>query len=248
MTGHGVVTGPLKNLGVVTGGSGANMLRFTDPVTGPGIFQANVQFESSYSPGASPAAINFFGDPVFTDTSRLDIEIGGRTQGTQYDHLDVAGTLTLHGKLRVSLIDGFAPVAGDAFDILDWDELAGQFAALELPTLAGFLWDASQLHNTGVLSVIPQYEADFDSNGRVDAADLSLWRAGFGSTALAGRAQGDATGDGAVNGADFLVWQRQLGLGVATETTSTAVPEPVALTLACLFASVRLRRRPTRRA
>lgn len=248
LTGFGVVNGPMQNFGVVTGGSGANMLRFTGPVTGPGSFQGNVQFESSYGPGASPAAINFFGDPVFTDTSRLDIEIGGRTQGAQYDHLDVAGTLTFDGKLRVSLIGGFSPVAGDAFDILDWDALSGQFAALELPALPGFLWDVSQLHNTGVLSVIPQYEADFDSNGRVDAADLALWRAGFGATALADRAQGDATGDGAVNGADFLVWQRQLGLGATAQPMATAVPEPTAVaSLACLFALLPTRRRPTSR-
>jgi fibronectin-binding autotransporter adhesin len=225
LTGFGVVNGPLKNLGVVTGGSGASVLRFTGPVTGDGSFLANVRFEHTYSPGASPAAVSFIGDPVFASTSRLEIEIGGLMPGDEHDHVDVEGELTLGGVLRVSLIDGFAPVVGDAFDLLDWTTLDGAFAALELPALVGLRWDASQLYSSGVLAVAPLYEADFDSNGRVDAADLALWQAGF-NKAGAGRADGDATGDQLVTGADFVVWQRQLGLGVASLPATTTVPEP----------------------
>jgi fibronectin-binding autotransporter adhesin len=242
LSGHGVVNGPLKNLGVVTGGSGANMLHFTGPVTGSGSFQANVQFEHTYSPGASAASVSFAGDPVFAATSRLDIELGGRTQGTQYDHLNVNGELSLAGALRVSLIDDFHPVAGDAFDILDWTTLTGAFASLELPELPGFLWDASQLYVTGTLSVVPRYEADFDSNGLVDAADLTILRSGFGGTS-AGRATGDATGDGFVDGSDFLLWQRQLGSGAAATPISASIPEPASALLAVLALPLLRRRR-----
>jgi hypothetical protein len=143
----------------------------------------------------------------------------------------------------VALVDGFTPVAGDAFDILDWTTLDGAFAALELPALAGLRWDVSQLYDSGSLAVAPLYEADFDSNGRVDAADLALWRAGF-SKDNAGRADGDATGDQLVTGEDFLVWQRQLGLGVASLPATTAVPEPAsALVLAGAIAGLIARRR-----
>jgi fibronectin-binding autotransporter adhesin len=241
LSGHGVINGPLKNLGIATGGSGANVLRFTGPVTGTGSFQANVQFEHTYSPGASPAIVNFTGDPVFAATSRLEVELGGRTQGTQYDHLNVNGELTLAGTLRVSLIDNFQPIAGDEFDILDWATLDGAFATLELPTLSGFMWDVSQLHIDGLLRVIPQFDADFDSNGRVDAADLTILRDGFGMSG--GRAIGDATGDGIVTGSDFLVWQRQFGSGVTATPTTAALPEPAAAVLVAFALPLLLRRR-----
>jgi hypothetical protein len=63
--------------------------------------------------------------------------------------------------------------------------------------------------------------ADFDSDGDVDAADLTRWRSGFGVTAGATRSQGNADGDGDVDGADFLAWQRGLH-GAATVAQASA--------------------------
>jgi hypothetical protein len=64
--------------------------------------------------------------------------------------------------------------------------------------------------------------ADFTLDGNVNGADLLRWKTGFGQTAGAGRAQGDADSDGDVDGGDFLLWQRQLGVSVPL----AAVPEP----------------------
>jgi hypothetical protein len=62
--------------------------------------------------------------------------------------------------------------------------------------------------------------ADFDGDGKVDAADLGTWRSRFGMLGY----QGDASGDGRADGTDFLLWQRQLG---SSERASDAVvPEP----------------------
>lgn len=65
----------------------------------------------------------------------------------------VSGTLTLlGGSLDVVLLGGFAPAAGDPFDILDFASLSGRFSVLHLPGLApGLLWDTSALYSTGVL-------------------------------------------------------------------------------------------------
>jgi hypothetical protein len=67
--------------------------------------------------------------------------------------------------------------------------------------------------------------ADFEEDGDVDAADLALWSAGFGAASGATHGQGDADGDGAVTGCDFMIWQRQLA-GPAPLPVATAVPEP----------------------
>ncbi|WP_428304141.1 hypothetical protein [Lacipirellula sp.] len=75
----------------------------------------------------------------------------------------------------------------------------------------------------------PALAADFNDDDQVDAADLAIWRSGFGGTG-----DGDANGDGRVNGADFLVWQRELTAGSSAIATIHAVPEPTSVVLAGL--------------
>jgi Fibronectin type III domain len=53
--------------------------------------------------------------------------------------------------------------------------------------------------------------ADFNSDGFVDAGDYVPWRTNNGLANGASRAQGDANGDGAVNAADFDIWRAQFG-------------------------------------
>ncbi len=81
----------------------------------------------------------------------------------------------------------------------------------------------------------PGFPADFDDNGRVDGADLSVWRNAFGATAA-----GDADGDGDTDGNDFLVWQRSVGSGIPPISgAAAAVPEPSSLLAAlCGLAAI----------
>jgi hypothetical protein len=85
----------------------------------------------------------------------------------------------------------------------------------------------------------PSFAADFDDNGRVDGADLQVWKNAFGPGYAA-----DADGDGDSDGADFLTWQRTLGAGTAV-VVAAAVPEPGAmgLLLAGAAATIIARRR-----
>jgi hypothetical protein len=81
--------------------------------------------------------------------------------------------------------------------------------------------------------------ADFNESGEVDAADVSRWESGFGtaSTAPDMVSTGDANDDHAVDGADFLTWQRQLGETPpeaafdASFAAAAPVPEPTAAVL-----------------
>lgn len=70
----------------------------------------------------------------------------------------------------------------------------------------------------------PLHDADFNDSGTVDAADLAQWQIGFGDLD-ASPAQGDANGDQAVDGNDFLIWQRQLAEANAAGP-ALAIPEP----------------------
>lgn len=94
-------------------------------------------------------------------------------------------------------------------------------------------------------TVAPSFASDFNSDGFVNAADLALWKTGFGKTTGAVRGDGDANGDGVVNGADFLTWQREFGSSSATPAAA-AVPEPASVLLAALAIGLSVVGRPRR--
>jgi hypothetical protein len=86
--------------------------------------------------------------------------------------------------------------------------------------------------------------ADFDGDGDADGADFLIWQRGQGIASGATKAQGDATGDGAVNNLDLVAWKSQFGAAafggagvlqtgfVRYVTGSVAgVPEPSAVVL-----------------
>lgn len=77
------------------------------------------------------------------------------------------------------------------------------------------------LSDDGTFDLVVEFlAADFDNSGTVDELDLEAWGTAFGSGA-----SGDADQDGDSDGADFLIWQRQLGLS-SSPATAAAVPEP----------------------
>jgi hypothetical protein len=74
--------------------------------------------------------------------------------------------------------------------------------------------------------------ADFNNDGKVNGADLTVWESSLGPSAL-----GDANFDGRTDGADFLVWQQRQQLDVVTAAAvASAVPEPGAAVLALVAA------------
>ncbi len=62
---------------------------------------------NTIDPGFSPGVLTVNGNVTLSSTSTLAMEIGGLGQGTDYDLLDVNGTLTLAGMLDLDLINGF---------------------------------------------------------------------------------------------------------------------------------------------
>ena len=71
--------------------------------------------------------------------------------------MTIGGSWSRDGGLVVTLINGFTPVAGDTFDIFDFDAArdAGTFSTLTLPALtAGLARDTSELYTTGTLSIV----------------------------------------------------------------------------------------------
>lgn len=76
--------------------------------------------------------------------------------GSAGSRVAVGSAATLAGTLRVELVDGFAPVAGDRFTLMTWASRSGAFATLDLPPLAsGLAWSLGASAADLVLECVP---------------------------------------------------------------------------------------------
>jgi hypothetical protein len=232
---------PLMNNGVIIGDF-PGAIELTGYVKGVGMLE-NVTVSGTLSPGFSPVRLHANNLEIGSG-GQLIMELSGLTGGSEYDQLDVAGTLQLDGTLQVSLMDGFAPSLGDTFDILDWGALDGaEFAAVELPELAGRkTWDTSGLYTTGEISVIAMLAGDTDGDRDVDGADYAAFVGVFGA---AGDRYTDFNEDGRVDLEDFVIMRGNFGFGVPASSPDAGanVPEPGTLALLALGGLAMLRRR-----
>jgi T5SS/PEP-CTERM-associated repeat protein len=103
---------------------------------------------------------------IQADTT-LEMGINGNA-GLNHGHLTEGGAATLDGTLKVVFLDGFTPGPGDTFDLFDWNNVHGGFAATNLPNLSfGLRWNTGNLYTTGELRV-GYSTADTDGDGMAD--------------------------------------------------------------------------------
>jgi autotransporter-associated beta strand protein len=102
----GTIPGPVTvNSGGTLGGTGT--------ITGA----ATINAGGSMAPGLSPGQINT-GNLALAGAAQF--EILGATLGTQYDNINVTGSVTLTGS-TLQLIGAYVPAAGDTFTIITND-------------------------------------------------------------------------------------------------------------------------------
>lgn len=148
------------------------------------------------APGDSPGLTQINGDLIL-NSGVLEIEIGG-TQFDQFDRIEVDGIADFGGTLRVELLNlgggMYQPQLGDSIPFLAAGGGAGGlFDALELPALApGLAWQLNPGNVIVFLNV-------------VSAAPLG---------------DADFNGDGTIDGADFLAWQRGFVLTGQTDNAN----------------------------
>jgi hypothetical protein len=180
-------------------------------------------------------------------TGELFLEIKG-TSLNAFDRLAATGVVIVDGYLNIDIDEiapmvPFVPVLGNTFNIVTGSSVTGQFDYYDVSGMPpGLAFKINYLANAVQLQVVnePFFSADFDDDGDVDLTDLSIWKGAFNLNQL-----GDANGDNISNGADFLLWQQQLGSKPTAVAASGNVPEPTALTLLAtvLLATIAARQR-----
>jgi hypothetical protein len=107
-------------------------------ISGSGIVNGNLEVgAATLAPGFSPGAITINGNLVLSNSSILNIELGGTGAGT-FDVLNVLGNATLGGTLNVLPFSGFAPSAGNVFNFMSFAGSSGAFSTINIsPSLAG---------------------------------------------------------------------------------------------------------------
>ena len=102
-------------------------------LSGRGTVNGNVVIGNAMLvPGFSPGTITINGNLTLSGGSVLNVELGGLTQGSGYDWINVLGTANLAGTLNVSSFGGFVPGAGTNFTIMNFNASTGAFAAVNL--------------------------------------------------------------------------------------------------------------------
>jgi T5SS/PEP-CTERM-associated repeat protein len=190
----------------------SNLLNiFRGELRGSGTAEGNVTNSGVVAPGTSVGTLNIHG--TYSQLGDLQIELASPTS---FDTLAIDGAATLDGTLEASLLDGFVPILGDAFDVLTATEgIAGTFSNYVLPALPEDLVWIVNYNGTAVrLEVAPDLAGDYNGDGVVGAADYAVWRDGLG---------------GEFEQADFNTWAAKFGaVMVSGGAGSTSVPEPAA--------------------
>ena len=228
-------------------------LTFKDDVTGPGIFTGlgTTVFEAGYSPGASPAEVDFDGNIILGGTHLLTLELAGSggVAGIDFDQLDVNNTATINpgATLDVTLFGGFTPSTGDVYPILMAGDLNGTFDNEVLPD--GYVWSVDYNSTTLSLEVLALL-GDMNADDNITTADAPLFiqalvnPSGYAAAfpLLDGGVIGDMNQDGTFDLGDIAGFNALF----AGPASAAAVPEPTTLSLAIVLLmgiAIRLRRR-----
>ena len=176
-------------------------------LAGTATVDGSVTNNGTISPGNSPGRFDINGRLVLANTSKLRLELGGYTPGSQFDFVNVTGSVTLSGTLSVSLVNHFPGVMtnGASFTVLTaGSPLTGAFANVAsggtLTTTDDYARFTVRYAGETALRLTDLVIVDTDHDGLPD-----WWEDQFGLNKNdSADAALDSDGDGASNLNEFL--------------------------------------------
>ena len=113
-------------------------------------------YEGRLSVGQSPGLVIDDGSVSFGGGSEYLAELGGLEAGSGFDKFIVAGALHFGGTLQLQSWGGFAPQAGQRYDLFDWGSSSGRFERIDASGLQmgeGLVLDTTRLYVDGSIAV-----------------------------------------------------------------------------------------------
>jgi len=166
------------------------------------------------APGGNPSGgeIGRINLPAFRYTQNpsgiMAFQISGPTPA-EFDRVTGGATMDLAGALVPSIINGYDPVIGSTFDIIDGPAIAGEFASVGPRFVAQYFPNKVRVLYTGVAC-----PADLNHDAVVDDADFVIFVPAYNlldcaDPAMPPNCPADMNRDGLVNDADFVIFLSQ---------------------------------------
>lgn len=196
------------------------VVNLSGSATGPGPVQVSPEGTLA-GPGRIAGPLNtnghvapagFIGIPFGTLTveNNYNQSLGGRLHVEiaslgGFDRVEmINGGASLDGTLRVTLLNGFMPAAGDAFEFLSATAISGEFSTTDLPALpSGLEWMVEYLPTSVRLVVNGSCPQDFNHDGSIDPDDLGDLINCYFAVPPGGCERADFNGDGEINPDDL---------------------------------------------
>ncbi|MGD9690254.1 MAG: beta strand repeat-containing protein [Phycisphaerales bacterium] len=147
---------------------------------------------------ASASSVNVSGAAAFGPGSTFATTLAG-TQPGQFGRLIASGPVTVDGRLEVSLANGYLPIGGESFRIIEGSSVTGTFASESFPPLPGLQF--LSIFNPADVTLSIAGGLDFNGDGNIDADDLGDFINAFFSMPPDPRA--DFNGDGNIDADDL---------------------------------------------
>jgi hypothetical protein len=154
--------------------------------------------------GAAADRLILNGSLRLSDEGQVRFDLGGPSQGTQYDFMQVSNAVQLGGRLRVGLINGFVPASDAVLTLMQFGSKSGSF--LNAPSgarlgLEGSAVSARVDYSGGTLRLL-EFQSAGPALAEIDAAWAIQY---FGHSPLTDEEkESDTDGDGVSNVAEYL--------------------------------------------
>jgi hypothetical protein len=186
-------------------------------IRGQGTLEGNVINSGSLDPQRSPTpggVMTVDGELTFNPSGTLDIEIGGPPATNQHDRVNVTGTASFQGTVRLTLPTGYKPRVGEQFIICNaFEGRTGEFDNLIAPTPCSQVTFVLVYSSTAAIALVrPPIGCtalgDLNSDGQHDGLDIQLFVNALFSASYESCA--DMNGDCVNDGADVPIFATSL--------------------------------------
>ncbi len=167
----GIIDIKSDNTGIGGGIDGGGSFNNYGTIKGNGVLYVNDRYfnysnSGTFEPGTSPGILTFIGEFSSSSTSKLDIELNGKDQGSEYDLLAIQGNAIFNGVVDITM--GFEGKVNDEFIVATTTGTITQcnLASVTISEYNGYLYEFSVAcrNNNEVVLTLANITLGIDNN------------------------------------------------------------------------------------